>query len=88
MERQSNADILDRLVYYDRYELGIAEARKEELDITKSLNNGIKMINTMKYMLSNISKHCPSTEIAIEGLKINLPYGQPQRLRLYCYKEE
>lgn len=68
MERQSNADILDRLVYYDRYELGIAEARKEELDITKSLNNGTKMINTMKYMLLNISKHYPSTEIAIEGM--------------------
>lgn len=68
MERQANADISDMLVYYNRYELGIAEASKEELDSTKELNDTVKMNNTMKSMLLNISKHYPSTEIAIEGI--------------------
>lgn len=39
MERQANADVPDMLVYYNRYELGIAEAGKEELDSTKELND-------------------------------------------------
>jgi hypothetical protein len=69
MEHQTNADIPDMLVYYDRYELGIAEAGKEELNSTKALNDTI-MNNIMKAIL-NLSKHRSSTEIAIEGMIIS-----------------
>jgi hypothetical protein len=68
MGRQANAEIPDMLIYYDRYELGIAEVGKEELDSTKTLNDSIKMTNTMKSMLLNLSKHCPANSISIEGM--------------------
>lgn len=68
MERQANADIPDMLIYYDRYELGVAEVCKEELDFTKTLNDSVKLNYTMKSMLVNLSKHCCSTKIAIEGM--------------------
>lgn len=39
MRRQLTGDIRDMIIYYDRYELGVAEVGKVETDSTKILND-------------------------------------------------
>lgn len=68
MGRQLTGDIPDMTIYFDRYELGVAEAGKAENESTKILNDSSKISDVMKSMLLNLSKHCPVNKLAIKGM--------------------
>lgn len=73
MTRQLSSDILDLLVYYDRYEFCSVEAGKTESNDTKQKNDSSKLAVNCKQMLLNLSYHAPSLQqdISIIGMSIS-----------------
>lgn len=61
MSRQAAGEIPDMVIFYERFEFGVAEVSKRETDNTKEKNDAsLKLVKIMKSMLLNLVESAPS----------------------------